>query len=423
MLRDEVSTQIFMENCMKNYNGVAVTEDFYTFFAPYFLDLIAHISDPREQDNYNLRYSLSSYLSVIVLGLCQGATSMRQIVLLSKDEAFQERADFLFAGGKVAQSQNAFTNLVEQLDPQEFQQRYNTMLHALSHAGALQSFAVQGLRIAALDGIELHNHLYAERQHGTSCPYCLTRTHKKGTPQEYVEWFHRTVVLTLVGQPGSIFCAQEPQQCRQDGADKGSEKKAAKRLLQRAAEQHLLDLIDVLVCDALYADADFIATVQSYDIIPVIRIKQEHYNIMKEVDDFGQYISFSQAEEDDERKMSYRYRVFEHLYSWKMYKGALCIVEIHEQLSDGKMQQARWVFPQEYAEHLVSAVVREIGHLRWQEEINEFKLANQHLNIKHMLHHEPHAIQIFLFLKLFVLTFFSLFVAQSEPRLQKKRFL
>src|SRR5260370_11852014 len=106
-----------------------------------------------------------------------------------------------------------------------------------------------------------------------------------------------------------------------------------------------------------------------------------------------------------------------------MYKGALCIVEIHEQLSDGKMQQARWVFPQEYAEHLVSAVVREIGHLRWQEEINEFKLANQHLNIKHMLHHEQNSIQIFLFFKLFVLTFFSLFVAQLEPRLQKKRIL
>jgi len=263
MRRDEVSTQIFVENGMKNYNGMAVTEDFYTFFAPYFLDLIAHISDPREQDNDNLRYSLSSYVSVFILGRCQGATSMRQMVLFSKDEALQERAAFLFAGGKVAQSQHALTNLVEQLDPQEFQQRYNTMLHALSHAGALQSFAVQGLRIAALDGIELPNHLYAERHPSPSCPSCLTRLHKKGTPQEDVEWLHRTVVLTLVGQPGRIFCAQEPLQCSQDGAEKGAENKAAKRLLQRAAEQHLLDLIDVLVCDARYADAEFIATVQS----------------------------------------------------------------------------------------------------------------------------------------------------------------
>jgi hypothetical protein len=226
-----------------------------------------------------------------------------------------------------------------------------------------------------------------------------------------------------VGQPGSIFCAQEPLQCSQDGADKGSEKKAAKRLLQRAAEQHVLDLIDVLVCDALYADADFIATVQSYGIMPVIRIKQEQYNIMKEVDELSWDLSFSRADEDHERKMSYRYRIFEHLQSWKMYKDELCIVEIHEQLSDGKTQQARWVFPQEYVTLLVPAIVREIGHLRWQEEINEFKLANQHLNIKHMLHHEPHAIQIFLFLKLFVLTFFSLFIARFEPRLQKKRIL
>jgi hypothetical protein len=420
---DEILTQIFLENFMKNYNGIAVTEDFYAFFAPYFLDIIAHISDPREQDNYNLRYSLSSYLSIIILGLCQGATSMRQIVLLSKDEAFQERTAFLFSGGKVAQSQNAFTNLVEQLDPQEFQQRYNTMLHALSQENALQSFAVQGLRVAALDGIELHNHFYAERHHDTTCTYCLKRIHKKGTPQEYAEYFHRTVVLTLVGQPGSIFCAQEPLQCSQDGTDNGSEKKAAKRLLQRAAEQHVLDLIDVLVCDALYADADFIATVQSYGIMPVIRIKQEQYNIMKEVDELSGYISFSRAEEDYERKISYRYRIFEQLQSWKMYKDELCIVEIHAQLSDGKTQQARWVFPQEYATLLVPAIVREIGHLRWQEEINEFKLANQHLNIKHMLHHEPHAIQIFLFLKLFVLTFFSLFIARFELRLQKKRIL
>ncbi len=35
-------------------------------------------------------------------------------------------------------------------------------------------------------------------------------------------------VLTLVGQPGRIFCEQEPLQCMEDGADKGSEKKAAK---------------------------------------------------------------------------------------------------------------------------------------------------------------------------------------------------
>src|SRR5712691_11171305 len=127
-------------------------------------------------------------------------------------------------------------------------------------------------------------------------------------------------VLTLVGQPGSIFCEQEPLQCMEDGADKGSEKKAAKRLLQRAQTHHLLDLMDVLVCDALYADADFITTVQSYGIIPVIRIKQEQYNIMKEVDELSGYISFSRAEEDYERKISYRYRIFEHYSHGKCIK-------------------------------------------------------------------------------------------------------
>jgi len=119
-------------------------------------------------------------------------------------------------------------------------------------------------------------------------------------------------VLTLVGHPGSIFCEQEPLQCIEDGSEKGSEKKAAKRLLHRIDENHLFDLMDVIVCDALYADADFITTVQSYGIIPVMRIKQENYNIMQEVNDLSQHVSFSREDYDYERKISYRYRIFEH---------------------------------------------------------------------------------------------------------------
>src|SRR6266481_4772757 len=174
---------------MKSYNGIDVTEDFYTFFAPYFLDILSHINDPCEQDNDNLQYSLSSYLSVMLLGICQGATPMRQMVLLGKDEAFRERVAFLCAGGKIAQAQNSYTNLVEQLDQQAFQQQYNTILHGLSHDGLLMPFTVQGLRVAALDGIELHHHLSVERHYGRTCPYCLQRIHKKGTALGCPNWF------------------------------------------------------------------------------------------------------------------------------------------------------------------------------------------------------------------------------------------
>ena len=68
---------------MPTYNGIEVTEEFYEFFAPHFINLISPIRDPREQDNVNLNYSVSSYLSVIILGICQGATTMRQIALLT----------------------------------------------------------------------------------------------------------------------------------------------------------------------------------------------------------------------------------------------------------------------------------------------------------------------------------------------------
>jgi hypothetical protein len=83
--------------------------------------------------------------------------------------------------------------------------------------------------------------------------------------------------------------------------------------------------------------------------MPIIRIKQENYNIMKEVTDLGESLSFSKSDYDDERKRRYQYRVFEHLTSWSAYPGELCIVEIQEQLRDGTIQKARWVFPQIHA--------------------------------------------------------------------------
>jgi hypothetical protein len=408
---------------MPPYNGIEVTEDFYAFFAPHFLNLISPIRDPREQDNVKLTYSVSAYLSVIILGICQGATTMRQIALLSQDEAFQQQIAFLCEAGDTPRSQNSFTNLTEQLSPPEFQQQYNLILQDLYESGAFIPFQVNGLRVGAIDGIELHHHLYTDLQNVTPCAYCLKRVHKKGTEHEREECVHRQVVFSLVGPAGSVFWDQEPMYPSEDGHDKGSEKKAATRLLQRMAESHLLDMIDVVVCDALYADAEFIRTATSYGLMPIIRIKQENYNIMKEVTDLGESLSFSKSDYDDERKRRYQYRVFEHLTSWSAYPGELCIVEIQEQLPDGTIQKARWVFPQIHASTLLPPLVREIGHLRWQEEINEFKLANQHFDIKHMLHHEQNSIQIFLFLKLFVSGFISLFLSQKEPSLQKKVFL
>jgi hypothetical protein len=415
-----IASHFSEEFLMPTYNGIEVTEEFYAFFAPYFVNLISHISDPREQDNVNLQYTLPSYLSAIILGISQGATTMRQIALFSQDEAVRQHLAFLCDDGETPRAQNSFTNLTEQLNPQEFQQQYTLALRELYDVGAFAPFLVDGLRVGAIDGIELHHHLYTDLQNVTPCDHCLTRIHKKGTEHEREECFHRHVIFSLVGAAGSVFFDQEPMYPSEDGHDKGSEKKAAKRLLTRMSDTHLLDMIDVVVCDALYADADFIRTVMSYDLIPIIRIKQKKYNIMKEVNDLGAHLSFSQAEYDDERKRQYQYRVFEHLTSWQAYPDELCIVEIHEQLADGTTQQARWVFPQIHASQLVPAIVREIGHLRWQEEINEFKLANQHFDIKHMLHHEQNSIQIFLFLKLFVSTFLSLFLSQKEPSLQKK---
>jgi hypothetical protein len=169
---------------MPTYNGIEITEDYYAFFAPHFINLIAPIRDPREQDNVNHTYPVSSYLSVIILGICQGATTMRQIASLSLEQAFQQQIAFLCESGDTPHSQNSFTNLTEQLSPPEFQQQYNLILQDLYERGAFTLFQGNGLRVGSIDGIELHNHLYTDLQNVTPCAYCLKRIHKKGTEHE-----------------------------------------------------------------------------------------------------------------------------------------------------------------------------------------------------------------------------------------------
>jgi hypothetical protein len=130
---------------MPTYNGIEITEDFYTFFAPHFINLISPIQDPREQDNVKLNYTVPSYLAVIILGICQGATTMRQIALLSQDQAFQQQIAFLCEAGNTPRSQNSFTNLTEQLSPPEFQQQYNLILQELHESGAFIPFQMDVL--------------------------------------------------------------------------------------------------------------------------------------------------------------------------------------------------------------------------------------------------------------------------------------
>jgi hypothetical protein len=61
---------------------------------------------------------------------------MRQIALLSQDQAFQQQIAFLCEAGGTPRSQNSFTNLTEQLSPPDFQPRYNLILRELYENGA-----------------------------------------------------------------------------------------------------------------------------------------------------------------------------------------------------------------------------------------------------------------------------------------------
>jgi hypothetical protein len=53
-LGSKIVSHFFEDLLMPTYNGIEITEDFYTFFAPHFINLISPIQEPREQDNVKL---------------------------------------------------------------------------------------------------------------------------------------------------------------------------------------------------------------------------------------------------------------------------------------------------------------------------------------------------------------------------------
>ncbi len=135
-----------------------------------------------------------------------------------------------------------------------------------------QKGAIEGWRVAAVDGVELFN--------GTShcCSDCLSRFHRATGVTEY---FHRGVMMQQVGNDPHVIYGMEMLRPG-DGADKAEgETTAAQRLMRDVVRRHGR-LVDILTFDALYAKAPLIHECLDHRIDVVIRMKEERRLIMQD---------------------------------------------------------------------------------------------------------------------------------------------
>jgi hypothetical protein len=135
----------------------------------------------------------------------------------------------------------------------------------LKRGKALDEGRVQGRIVAALDGVEVLS------SYSRCCESCLERrvsSRKGGVKVEQVQYYHRAVGCQIVNSPVKPFLAIEWLQPGE------GEETAALRLLNRIGDLYGSRFFDILLLDALYAQAPVLQLAEQIGWDLVISLKQ-----------------------------------------------------------------------------------------------------------------------------------------------------
>src|SRR6266853_58599 len=129
---------------------------------------------------------------------------------------------------------------------------------------------VQGRIVAALDGIEVLS------SYSRCCDACLERrvpVRKAGVKVEQVQYYHRAVGCQIVSSPTKPFLALEWLQPGE------GEDTAALRLLRKLPELYGSRFFDILLLDALYAQAPVLQLAETIGWDLIVSLKQNHRDL------------------------------------------------------------------------------------------------------------------------------------------------
>ena len=245
---------------------------------------------------------------------------------------------------------------------------------------------VQGRIVAALDGIEV---LSSYSRH---CDGCLERrvtSRKGGVKVEQIQYYHRAVGCQIISGPVKTFLALEWLKPGE------GEDTAALRLLRNLPERYGSRFFDILLLDALYAQAPAfkLAAEMGWDL--VVSLKQNHRELYQSaVRLFARRPADCQLTEQRGGK-SYEIQIWdtEGLTFSADYPQPVRVVRSEESLTQNHYRRDEltpettehewlWVTTLD-AKAFPSTVVRRLGHDRWKQENNGWNDLTQNWAFKH----------------------------------------
>jgi DDE family transposase len=263
---------------------------------------------------------------------------------------------------------------------------------------ALDKGRVQGRIVAALDGIEVLS------SYSRCCDSCLQRrvfVRQGGVKVEQVQYYHRAVGCQIVSSPCKPFLALEWLQPGE------GEDTAALRLLEKLPELYGSRFFEVLLLDALYAQAPVLKLADRSGWDVVVSLKQNQRDLYQSaIRLFARRpADISGAEQREGKRYQFQLWDTEGLPFSTDYPQPVRVVRSEEKLTQNHYRRGQlqpetsehewlWITTLE-SRSFPATLVRRLGHDRWKQENNGWNDLTQHWAFKHgFLHacrHRPQA--------------------------------
>jgi hypothetical protein len=263
---------------------------------------------------------------------------------------------------------------------------------------ALDDGRLQGRIVAALDGIEVLS------SYSRCCESCLERrvfVRQAGVKVEQIQYYHRAVGCQIVSSAGKPFLAIEWLQPGE------GEDTAALRLLGKLPGLYGSRFFDVLLLDALYAQAPVFQLAAETGWELVVSLKQNHRELYQSaVRLFARRPPDASGTEQLHGK-SYQFQIWdtEGLPFSAEYRQPVRVIRSEEKLTQNHYRRGKlvaettdhewlWITTLD-AKTFPATVMRRLGHERWKQENNGWNDLTQNWAFKHgFLHacqHRPQA--------------------------------
>ena len=268
--------------------------------------------------------------------------------------------------------------------------------------------SIGGWNIAVLDGHEMHTSYLRH------CRGCLKRTvsTKNG---ECIQYYHRHVTDKL-----RLLLDMEPQRSGED------EVTTARRLLERAVVTYPR-AFEVLLADALYAEAPFINFLADHQKHVLIVFKDNRRDLYRDT------LALSALQQP--HRGTYRGRQcvwwdIPQLTSWPQVSAPVRVVRSREthyvrrqnsKQSEEQISEWMWVTTLDPAQANTDLVVR-FGHTRWDIENYGFNELVNAWHADHLYKHHPQAIEAFCLVAYLAYNLFhAFFTLNVKPELRRTK--